>query len=283
MSLISVISILLVSKCIDISFASNEDLIKDSQRSCPTGVCKKTTDGFNFNLTDVSTIIYDVDEAGCCVICILTGNCIAWQIENNFENDGSAPACYPVTSFTNDTPVVYSPANAFGLTPDRNELSIECWKDEGWQNTFFNTDASYGNIATFQDCCNKCKTTTIETGCAYFVYNKNNGNCSLFSNGDLVGRVKNPDYESGYLSVVSKDKCHVEYGVSYSGAELFPLLPVYPVTPAMCCSICKVTGGCKAWTWYLLQNNVGENGICYLKSEIGQRVDADDSTISGSV
>jgi len=271
---------------------------------CKTGLCSNIIDGFNYDPYEEPTYVNSVDEAGCCVICALMGGCVAWGLEADESTQIQHVSQCVIFDYLYQDPddTEFEPQETYGQLNNRTDIDIDCWLEDGW---CFYGGPNYENPAySFGDCCDQCKTyqgnfwaflcAGIPLHCSYFTYANDSNLCYIFDNYQVDDMELGSDCQSGYLALDTIEKCHAQHGYSYSGTNLFGGEPVYPVTPAMCCSICKTTAGCKAWTWFFYTGLTYEYlfyfgewieydvyGICFLKSEKGHLLGDDPTTISG--
>ncbi|TMW65403.1 hypothetical protein Poli38472_008045 [Pythium oligandrum] len=200
--------------------------------------------------TDVDFIGNDVGSkasssaGGCCDICRATTNCVAFSWTNQ---DGGT--CY-LKSRTDKKATKSGAISSQVLdNPPAPSCTLEADVD------YVGNDIGSKASPTAGGCCDICKNSQ---GCAAFSWtNQNGGTCWLKSSKGST--TQKPGVISSQVAPNPPTPSYnLENDVDYVGNDIGSALST---DPAQCCTICKATQGCKAFSWSGFQG-----GTCWLKN-----------------
>jgi hypothetical protein len=249
---------------------------KKEDLHCNTGTCRDVSFGQSVRLDNSGdgSLSDSVDALGapvsnahllaCCGICATTAKCYYWSLYIELDchewrclmtnEDQVADPGVPALSFW------YGPHIISGyLDETKRDADLTYWKDQHYEYVFNDassgtattaanlgsTAAAIGSITTFEGCVEECKK---EPGCTYFKWHRDDEECFLAANSQLEAVVRDTEWESGALSLVTSEECEWAHNVEFLGNRLHPQ-SIYPVTHPQCCHICKTSLGCASWTW----------------------------------
>ncbi|GMF21031.1 unnamed protein product [Phytophthora lilii] len=211
-------------------------------------------------------------------------------VENGFDysgNDiGSAQAptpwdcCVPCSNIAGCNAYTWTPFNdgtcwfksgrgTVSVNPDARSaiMSSEgaCWQEQNID--YDGNDIGSVSASRANDCCTEC--TNTPRCRAYTFTNYNGGTCWLKSaKGRMVVRSGSTS-ATPYLETAT---CGLENGVDYIGNDIES---ARASVASACCSICRNTNGCRAFTW-----TNANGGTCWLKNRKDNFI-RNDEAISG--